>query len=113
MAAVPSAGPENLPGLIARRMMGLFTPHAAMTNARGVGHAVTGRARRAGAAMRKKRKPPPGPTGRGLPTECDPAKDHNAVNTASATCEQSKHRETLPVSFWLGREPFTVANLQK
>jgi hypothetical protein len=63
--------------------------------------------------MSKKRKPPPGRTGRGHRTECDRAKDHTSVNTAPATREQSKHRATPRVNFWPGREPFTVSNLQK
>lgn len=61
----------------------------------------------------KKRKPPPGRTGRGHRTERDRAKDHNAANTSPATREQSKHRDTPRVSFWPGREPFTIAKLQK
>jgi hypothetical protein len=63
--------------------------------------------------MNKKRRPPPGRTGRGHTPECDRAKDHNPPNTAPTDPEQSKHREASRRSFWPGREPFTVTNLQK
>jgi hypothetical protein len=63
--------------------------------------------------MRKKRKPPPGRTGRGQRIRCDRAKDHTPRNTPSTPGEQTKHVETPRLSFWPGREPFTVANLQK
>jgi hypothetical protein len=88
--------------------------HAAVTDADGVGHAVHDQnRRREGAAMKKNRKPPPGPTGRGHQTECDRAKDHTSANTVPATREQLQHRETTRASFWPGREPFAASNLQK
>jgi hypothetical protein len=61
--------------------------------------------------MRNKSKPPPGRTGRGHRTECDP-QDHEANNTAPAAREQSNASETPWVSFWPGREPFKASNLK-
>jgi hypothetical protein len=62
--------------------------------------------------MKKKRKPPPGRTGRGPWIDRDPAKDHDAANVKPTNPELS-NVDTPRVSFWPGRTPFTVANLQK
>jgi hypothetical protein len=62
--------------------------------------------------MKKKKRHPPGGTGRGQRSESDRAKDHSAVNTAPTIREQSEQLDKPRVSFWPGRGPFTLAKLQ-